>query len=78
MKLFTNMFTYEYEILTFIMVHEIFIHEYEMLTYEYIMCHSPQIPAFIDRWCFSPISSGRQNAFAFLKQMILPRAHSPQ
>lgn len=31
MKVFTKMSTYEYEILTFIMGHDIFIHEYEML-----------------------------------------------
>lgn len=47
MKVFTKMSPYEYEILTFIMVHDIFIYEYEMLTYEYVMCHSPQMPARI-------------------------------
>lgn len=78
MKLFTNRFTYEYEILTFIMVHEIFIHEYEMLTYEYVIRQSPQMPACIYRWCFSSVSSGRQNVLASLKQIMPPSTHSPQ
>lgn len=78
MKLFPEMFTYEYEVLSFIMVHEIFVHEYEMLTYEYVMCRSPQMPAYIYHCFFSPVSSGRLKALASLRQIMPPTAHSPQ
>lgn len=80
MKLFTKMFTYEYEILTFIMVNEIFIYEFEMWPYEYVMCQFPQMPAYIHCWCRSTVSYGRQHVWAsFLPKQIMPiRAHSSQ